>query len=134
MGHLLDAFSGWVVRDVAGDKLLLQTGASGLATTSVNFAHVLPDCAGPRYLYNLNGAGLAFYAQFASGRLLYTKIVDPGYQVNLAIASFEQMAEGQDLSTPGVCSNVSNTSGSIGVAENVPAGELNSLVTPLRLE
>lgn len=133
VGKLLDVFNGWVMRELGADRLLLQTTPSGFVAAPVTFVYTQANCQGAPYLYNSNGMGHAFAAVVAGDSVVYSRVVDPSYNVNVAYASFKTIPVGQPLTASVDCSP-SQGSGSIGQAVIAPAGEMSNLVAPFHIE
>lgn len=136
VGTLLDGYNGGVMRQVGPDRVYFQAAAAGLPVPTVNFLHTSPDCSGPRYLPNQNGAGLLFYAQVSGSQLVYTRLVDPGYNVALVAKSIEAMTPGGDFTAPGTCypQPDSESQQSMGVAVIANDPSVGALVAPFRVE
>lgn len=136
IGTLLDPWNGFVVRQVGPDKLLLQLAANGLPQSSITFFHTSTDCTGTRYITNNNGAGFVYSGLVQGSQVVYTRLVDPGWQVALVAKSFETMTAGQDLNTPGLCTSQPRATGtqSMGAAIVVSDPDLAVLAPPLRVQ
>lgn len=137
VGTLVDTWNDFIVRQVGPDRLLLQaTGIGIVQSAAVSFYHTTPDCSGTRYITNNNGAGLVYWGLVRGAQVVYSRIVDPGWEVALVAKSTENMTPGQDLTQPGSCSPQpsSTTTQSMGAAIVVSDPDLAVLATPLRLQ
>lgn len=136
VGTILDGYNGWVLRQVGSDRLLLQVTGQGLPATMISFLHTSDDCSGPRYINNMNGAGLLFLAQASGSQVVYSRLVDPSYTVALVPRSIEAMMPGQDLNTPGQCvpQPQSDSAQSMGLAVIALDPAIGALVGPFRVE
>ena len=130
----MDGYNGLVLRQVGRDKLLISVTANAVVESTVRFVHTTTDCSGPRYIPNMNGAGLLPLAQVAGSQLAFTRLVDPGYAVAVTARSVETMRPGQDLTTPGPCTTLRAYVQSMGEAVIVSDPALTSLVPPFRVE
>lgn len=136
VGALLDGYNGGVMRQVGPDRVYFQATAAGIPVPTVQFLHTTPNCSGPRYLNNQNGAGLLFFAHVNGSQLAYTRLVDPGYNVALVAKSIEVVAPGQDFTAPGTCypQPDSESQQSMGVAVIANDPSLGALVAPFHIE
>ncbi|MGE3508246.1 MAG: hypothetical protein AB7N65_05125 [Vicinamibacterales bacterium] len=136
VGSLLDAYNGFVLRQVGTDRLMLQVTAAGVMPASISFLHTSPDCTGIRYVNNQNGSGLTWYAQAVGSQLVYTRLVDPTFTVAVQPRAIEMMAPNQDLMLPGRCIPLPESTPPQSMGEAVIAvdGGLASLVPPLHVE
>ena len=133
VGQLIDAYNGWVVRSVGPDRVVVPTSAAGVPEGTATFYHTTTNCTGERYLFNYNGAGIVFFAQFANGHLLYTRAHDSGLGSRL-MGSVETLGVNQAITEQGETCAPYEYTVSVGVAVTAPAPELRTLVAPLRVE
>ena len=136
VGTMLDGYNGWVMRQVGSDRLLLQVTGQGLPAPMISFLHTTDDCSGPRYVNNMNGAGLLYLAQASGSQLVYSRLIDPSYSVALVPRSIEAMMPGQDVNAPGQCvpQPQSDSPQSMGLAVVASDPAIGALVAPFRVE
>jgi hypothetical protein len=135
VGVVTDVYNGYVVRRVGDDMVWFAAPSSGLPVAPTIFFHLDAECGGERYLQNIGGQGLAYFAKVHRGVVFYTRTLDPLRAIAIPVQSYEVVGPTEDARLPGRrCVPYDGSTNSIGVVTTVFEPALALLIPPFRIK
>ncbi len=132
VGTLVDPKAGIVFRQLGSDWVVFTASPAGLVPEPVTFFHTQANCQGPRFVWNFNMGGFAYFGQIASSTVFYT-VQDPSHIEN--VLSSEVVApNATDPSQMGACTDWGGAASSMTVGAAISTTELSTLVAPFKIQ